>query len=96
MPERDLQDRIRSMCAALGLEVQHIEDSRRSWLPGWPDLVIFGTATLWRELKSAAGTLTPEQRACGSRITRSGGDWAVWRPVDLYSGHIETRLQEIA
>jgi hypothetical protein len=97
MTEDQLQEAVRTFCRDLGLLVQHVHDSRRSWLPGWPDLEIVGqTHIIWRELKSETGTLRPEQRAVGSRITKAGGNWAVWRPRDLVSGVILRQLEEIA
>jgi len=63
---------------------------------GWPDWVIVGNGILYRELKTETGTLTPEQRAVGSRITRAGGNWAVWRPRDLLNGTIARQLAHIA
>jgi hypothetical protein len=63
---------------------------------GWPDWVIIGRKILYRELKTEHGSLTPEQRAVGSRITRAGGNWAVWRPRDLLHGTIARQLTEIA
>jgi hypothetical protein len=96
MAEAELQEQIRTMCAGLGLAVQHIHDPRRSWLPGWPDLVIIGNRVLWRELKSETGSLSPDQRRVGSLITRAGGNWSTWRPRDLMSGVIARQLQEIA
>lgn len=95
--EEELQEHVRSLCAALGLAVQHVHDPRRSWLPGWPDLVIIGPAGIrYRELKSETGSLRPDQRSVGSRITRAGGNWAVWRPRDWYSGVIQRQLEEIS
>jgi len=73
MKEQELERHIRRMCGDLGLAVNHFADSRRSWLPGFPDLEIFGT-----------------------RIGRSGGDWAVWRPADLLGGVIFRQLAAIA
>jgi hypothetical protein len=81
MTEAELQRLVIMSCRRLGLHPYHTFDSRRSE-PGWPDLVITGTAMLFRELKSRDGVLTPAQRRWGSRIERAGGDWAVWRPVD--------------
>jgi hypothetical protein len=96
MLEDELQEYVRSYCRDLGLPIQHVQDTRRSWLPGWPDLVILGSRILWRELKTETNSLSPEQRAVGARITRAGGNWAVWRPRDLFSGVILRQLEEIA
>jgi hypothetical protein len=96
MSERELQDSIRRLCDDLGLAVQHIHDPRRSWLVGWPDLVIVGNGIIYRELKSERGTLSPEQRAVGDRLELAGADFAVWRPRHLLDGSIAQRLAELA
>lgn len=63
---------------------------------GWVDWVIQGrSGTLFRELKSEAGQLTPDQRIVGSRLSRHGCDWAIWRPRDLASGLIRAQLEMI-
>lgn len=73
------------------------QDSRRQRLKGWPDLVILGPrGQLWRELKTAWGDVTSEQRQLGALIMRGGGNWAVWRPADLYAGIIKDQLAGIA
>ena len=103
IPERWLQDQVRALCAGLGLHVQHMEDARRSWLPGWPDLVILGTsadqenpAILYRELKGSSGNLSADQRKIGWLINQAGGDWALWRPSDLLNGRIQRELTAIS
>jgi hypothetical protein len=97
MSEDQLQESVRQYCAELGLAVQHIHDPRRCWLPGWPDLVIFGNGrTIYRELKSQYGTLKPDQRTVGYRIQQAGGNWKVWRPSDLLDGTISAELAEVA
>ena len=96
MTERELQEAIRALCRDLRLVAQHYEDSRRCWVTGWPDLEIIGTRTLYRELKSARGDLTPEQRQVGYQVQAAGGDWAVWRPADLLSGRITRELTAIS
>lgn len=95
MSETELQENIRDLCKVLRLPVQHIHDSRRCWLPGWPDVVVFGSRIIYRELKSETGSLSPEQRSVGSRIAKAGGDWSLWRPRDWTSGVIRRELEEI-
>jgi len=52
-------------------------------LAGVPDLVVAGPGGLiWRELKSAAGTLTPEQTAWKWRLLACDQDYAIWRPQE--------------
>lgn len=98
LSERWLQEQVRILCDDLGLAVQHIErsDLARAWLPGWPDLVIIGTATLYRELKRYGEHPTTAQRKLGYVIQAAGGDWAVWRPGDLTSGLITRELTAIS
>lgn len=59
---------------------------------GWPDWVILGRSTLFRELKSQYGTLTADQRYVGRLLTAAGQDWRVWRPADLLDGTIAREL----
>jgi hypothetical protein len=96
MTERDLQDRVRKMCGQLGLAVQHIEDSRRCWLPGWPDLSIFGTSAIFAELKRQDEDLTPQQRKVGRVIASAGLRWVCWKPADLLDGTIAFELTAIS
>jgi hypothetical protein len=53
MTEKQLQQLIIGACRWAGLLVYHTFDSRRS-ASGFPDLVIVGTAILYRELDSPA------------------------------------------
>ena len=79
------------LCAQLGIRWYHAHDSRRS-VPGWPDLVLVGNSIIFRELKSATGTLRPEQHDWRDVLCVAGADWAIWRPADLESGRIEAEL----
>jgi hypothetical protein len=94
MSERDFQQAVTDLCKLLGLDAFHVRNSR-GMAPGWPDLVIVGAGVLFRELKTETGVLTPEQRRVGSRLTRAGADWAVWRPRDLRSGVVERQLRQL-
>jgi hypothetical protein len=97
MSEDELQENIRELCDLLGLAVQHIHDSRRCWLSGWPDITIIGPAgLLFRELKSETGKPTPEQTAVGYKIKAAGASWKLWRPSDWLAGRIEAELRGIA
>lgn len=95
MSEAQLQDHVRRLCADLGLYHYHPHYSRHSE-PGWPDSTIIGSRVIFRELKSERGSLTPEQRGVGERLTGAGQDWALWRPRDLYSGALARELAAIA
>lgn len=98
MSENTLQEHVRSLCRELGLDVQHIHDSRRCWLPGWPDLFILGPrGALARELKAERDPRpSPDQRRVGGKLICAGIDWAVWLPRDLFSGVIADQLDRIA
>lgn len=50
---------------------------------GFPDLVLVrGERVLWRELKSARGTLTDDQIEWLERLHAAGQDAKLWRPGD--------------
>jgi hypothetical protein len=44
MSEAELQRKVRAMCKARDLGVQHVGNSLagRVWMPGWPDLDVLG------------------------------------------------------
>jgi hypothetical protein len=95
MPEAELQEAVRRLCADLSLYHFHVHNSRRCE-PGWPDSVIVGRKVLYRELKSEVGRLTREREEVGRRLQRAGANWRVWRPSDLLSGRIANELTELA
>lgn len=95
MSEADLQRLVLELCKRLDLPAYHTYDSRRCE-PGFPDLVIVGRTILYRELKSATGTVTAEQRFWQSRIKAAGGDWDLWRPADWRSMRVFKELTGIA
>jgi len=83
------------LCKVLGIRYFHPHDARRS-VPGWPDLALLGRRGLaFRELKSATGIITPQQREWGYAFRTAGFDWDVWRPCDLASGRITTELRAL-
>ena len=96
MPERELQEHVRQLCADLGLYHYHPHNSARS-APGWPDSTIIGRGgILYRELKTEHGSLSADQRHVGALIRQAGGNWAVWRPRDLLDGTIGRELANLA
>ena len=95
MTEAQLQESIRKMCKSLHIEAQHIRDPIGSWLPGWPDLALFGRSILFAELKRQSESPTPEQRRVGWIIQQAGGRWTWWRPSDLLDGTIAKELTAI-
>ncbi|MGX5360071.1 VRR-NUC domain-containing protein [Kocuria sp. KH4] len=73
----------------------HTYDSRRS-APGFPDLVLVHPVrgrTIFRELKTETGRVSPDQRGWIDGLTAGGSDAAVWRPSDYLSGLIEQELR---
>jgi hypothetical protein len=96
MLERELQDRVRLMCDHLGLAVQHIEDARRCWLPGWPDLTVLGTSVMFIELKNMTNTLSADQRKVRRIIEGAGLAYRLWRPADLLDGTVAQELTAIS
>jgi len=97
MSEAELMEAIRTAVKGLGLLAYHAHDGRRSWGPGFPDLVIVGRGgCIWRECKTEAGSLSPEQRQWGDTLKRAGQNWRVWRPADLLDGIIGRELASLA
>jgi hypothetical protein len=92
MPERELQQLVADTCQVLGLLHFHVQHSR-GMTAGFPDSLIIGTRVIFRELKSQAGKLTPEQRAVGDTLRAAGADWKVWRPRDWLTGGIDLELR---
>lgn len=78
--------------------IYHVFDSRRS-APGFPDLVIVNPRTertLFRELKTTRGRVSPDQREWLDGLTMAGQDAGVWRPAGLDDGSILAELRGIA
>lgn len=90
-----LEARIREAMAVRGLWGHHERNSIGS-SRGWVDWVILGpNGSIFAELKSERGTLSPDQRHVGSMLSRAGLTWVVWRPRDLLDGTIERQLDRI-
>ncbi|MGW9825080.1 VRR-NUC domain-containing protein [Brevibacterium pityocampae] len=92
MSEKQFQEHVIALAHRLGWLVYHPFDSRRS-APGFPDLVLVRERTLFRELKSATGVLSPPQRTWLAALRTSGADADVWKPEHLMSGVIERELR---
>jgi hypothetical protein len=96
MTEKELDKNIRRLCADLGLHRYHVLDSRGS-SAGFPDLVIAGPGgVIFAELKSARGTLRPEQTEWRDILLDAGARWHLWRPAHLASGEIARTLAGIS
>jgi hypothetical protein len=102
-PEDDLQTAVFDLCKLLGLHTAHFRPALTKsgrWITavggdgkGWPDLTIVGPGgILFRELKSATGSRSVDQRRWAEWLTEAGADIAVWKPRDLVSGRIEAEL----
>lgn len=106
MTENDLLKTVIDMARLFGLTVAHFRTAQAksgNWVTpvqgdgkGYPDLTIVGPGgVLWRELKSARGVTSPEQRTWIAKLIGAGQDAAVWKPEDLHSGRIETELRAL-
>lgn len=105
MIEDDLKKGVIDLAHLFGLLVAHFRPARteRGWRTpveadgkGYPDMTIVGPGgVLFRELKSATGTLSPEQKVWIDRLALAGADIGVWRPQDLASGRIKEELRAL-
>lgn len=95
MSEKELQEAVLETARALGWLCFHTHDSRRSQA-GFPDLVLVhrGGGLLIRELKTAAGKVSPEQAEWLKLFKRAGVDVGVWRPDDWTGGAVERELRQ--
>jgi hypothetical protein len=94
MAEAELQHEIMKRCQKLGIRL-HVNRSSVYSTPGWPDLVVLGKRTLFRELKSQGERPTPDQRKVGILLTLGGCDWGTWQPSDWLDGTIEAELSGV-
>ena len=94
MTHAQLQKAITDLCDWWDIWHWHDTDSRRN-KSGLPDLLIIGTAQLWRELKVPPDTLRPGQRQFRDHALTAGCDWAIWTPADWHSGRIRRELEAI-
>ena len=96
MSEQELENAIIDLADAYQLHYHHDRPARTkdSWRTairgqkGFPDLVIVGTRTVYAELKSAKGRLSPEQQTWLTRLRNTGAEVYVWRPADWLDGTI--------
>lgn len=94
MTEAALQACVIALAQRNGWLVYHTHDSRRSQ-PGYPDLHLIHPATgrsLFRELKTQKGRLSPAQREWLDGLTATGADAAVWRPADWFDDTVMRQL----
>ena len=83
MTERAWLGRVRDLAQLHRWRTYHTHDSRRSE-PGFPDLVLVrGPRLVVAELKTAAGRVTPDQRAWLDALHGCGPpEVHLWRPDD--------------
>lgn len=94
MSEDALQRAITAAAQHSGFLVYHTHDSRRS-AAGYPDLHLVHPVrgvSMMRELKSAKGTLRPDQVKWIAALTAAGVDVGVWRPIDWFDGTVDRLL----
>ena len=97
MSERDLSRAVRKMVDERQLWGNVSNDYYRRSGRGWFDWVIIGPGgILFRELKSAEGFLSPDQRFVQEKFAQFGYDCAVWRPEHLADGTMARELDAIA
>ena len=97
MSERDLDDGVRALLRDLpGVLAYHTFDSRRS-SPGFLDWFFCGKGgSMWTELKTMTGKVTPAQQRWIDVLTAAGHVAVVRRPCDLLDGTIARELAAIA
>lgn len=103
MLETDLQYAVIELAQLLRWRVAHFRpamNARGEWRTpvaadgkGWPDLVLVRDRVMYRELKSARGTLSVDQQDWMHALKLAGQDVDVWRPNEWYDGTIERQLQ---
>jgi len=104
MSEDDLLVAVLDLAKTLGVRSAHFRPAQTQtgrWVTavqgdgkGFPDLVLVASGgVLFRELKSAKGSLSAEQRAWLDALAGAGADAAVWRPADLRSGRVLAELR---
>lgn len=93
MPERTLQSAVMDLAHLLKWRTYHTYDSRRS-NAGFPDIVaVRGSRTVFIELKSDKGILSPEQADWGAALLAAGQEWYEFRPQHWHDGTVERVLR---
>ena len=106
MTEEQLLRSVLHMCRLFGVTTAHFRPALSQsgrWHTavagdgkGFPDLVLAGAGgILYRELKTDAGRLRPEQVVWLRTLKSAGASADVWRPADLRSGRIERELRAV-
>jgi len=88
---------VAGLCEHYRVQFHHSADSRRDLGNGIPDFIIAGpNGIIFRECKSATGSLTPAQSCWKWTLRANRLDWSVWRPADLKSGRIRAEIAALA
>ena len=87
--EAVFQAEIIKMAQSLGWTAYHTYNSLNSE-PGFPDLVLVRDRVIFREVKTAKGTVSPPQHRWIKMLRDAGEDAGIWRPRDW--DRIETEL----
>jgi len=93
MTEAELLKAITGRCREWGIYWYHNSSWKTGQMAGWPDLVLVRYGMLHRELKRDDASVPRAQSVVGRLIAAAGGNWAVWRPADWESGHIQRELR---
>lgn len=95
--EADFQGQVVQLAGLAGWRTMHVRpaigrrNGQAAWqtttsVVGWPDLVLWSPRrgrVLFRELKTDAGRLTPQQAQVLDELAAAGADVGVWRPRDF-------------
>ena len=98
MTEAQLNSRVAYRTKKAGVRVLRMQRAlaggawRTPATKGFPDLQIFGSRIIFRELKRELGKLDEYQVMWRDLIIAAGGDWGLWRPSDLRAGRIALEL----
>ena len=99
MTEAALLNLVLSLAEKYDVLAFHAYDSRKTYGPGFPDIVLSSPySTLFAELKiddTAKGYLKPEQRQWRDNLISSGEQWVLWRPRNYFDGTIELTIKEL-
>ena len=94
MLEDELLAEVLELCASHGVRTYRAVAGVRAQA-GWPDLVLWSSWLIFRELKSTTGRCSRRQLELGRSLVVAGQDWGIWRPTDLESGLIEEQIASL-
>jgi hypothetical protein len=96
LTEDEFFEQVRDLLNRLPLLWYHTFDSRKS-NKGFPDLVVCGIGgVLYRELKTADGSVSPAQKKWLQALADAGQDAGIWRPDDVESQRVWKELRAVA